>query len=75
MDGGEEGGFGEAGEDVVRYAGLKGSSAGERVSGERGKKEEGTDPKVVPWSPILMMSATLSFMRIAPMGTPWENLG
>lgn len=77
-DVGEEGRGDDAGENVVRYAGLEGAAAGRGDGGlewELGwdARKRRTNPKVVPWSPILMMSATLSFMRIAPMGTPCEG--
>lgn len=59
----------------MRYAGLERSAAVEAVSKWGKGGGGGTDPKVVPWSPILIMSATLSFMRIAPMGTPCKDRG
>lgn len=56
---------------MVRYSGLERSTTvyqyGQNVIWWQ---EEGTHPKVVPWSPILMISATLSFIRMAPIGTP-----
>lgn len=41
-----------------------------RLAQRKGKK---TDPNVVPWSPILITSATLSFIMMAPIGMPCRS--